>query len=217
MRTIAEATRDVVFRNPFLAEALSAGVVNLSALSRKIKPQVEEIVMNRIQLGAIVVALKRLLGQLDKDGAKFWIEGLGDLTVRSGLVEWTFSNSDSLMNCQARFFRQMKDRGFFCSLSQGVLETTLVAPASLEKEITRIFRKERLLAKFTHLASISIQLPKEIVDTPGVYYSILHSLAWEGLNVVEVLSTYTELTVIFHQRDIDRAFSALKKLILKTE
>ncbi len=205
-----------MLRNPFLAEALSSGVVNLSALSRKIKPQVEQVVMNRIQLGAIVVALKRLSGQLDKDGVKFWIEGLGDLTVRSGLVELTFFNSDSLMDCQARFFREMKGKGFFCSLSQGVLETTLVAPASLEKEISRIFRKERLLAKFTQLASISIQLPKEIVDTPGVYYAILHSLAWEGINVVEVLSTYTELTAVFHQRDIDRAFSTLKKLILKS-
>ena len=51
------------------------------------------------------------------------------------------------------------------------------------------------------------------METPGVYYSILKQLAWEGINLVEVSSTYTELTLILHEKDINRAFSIIHNFV----
>ena len=62
------------------------------------------------------------------------------------------------------------------------------------------------------LSAITLILPKEAVFVPGVYYSVLKALAWEGINFVEVVSSYTELTIILQNSNVDRAFSVLKNL-----
>ena len=84
--------------------------------------------------------------------------------------------------------------------------------ADFDTLIEKRFGKEKLVAKFHNLSSITIRLPKEVVYIPGVYYQVLKRLAWENINVIEVLSTYTELTVIVENKDVDQAFSTLKKL-----
>ncbi|MBI3366167.1 hypothetical protein HY041_00875 [Candidatus Roizmanbacteria bacterium] len=40
---------------------------------------------------------------------------------------------------------------------------------------------------------------------------LLKSLAWMGINVIEVVSSYTELTIVLENKDVDRAFSVLKR------
>lgn len=105
-----------------------------------------------------------------------------------------------------------EEKDVFCAVSQGIRETTFIASNEAGLAIERIFASENLVAKIDLLSSITIHLPKETAETAGVYYQILKQLAWENINVVEVISTYTELTIIFDENDIDKAFSSLKKL-----
>ena len=78
-------------------------------------------------------------------------------------------------------------------------------------KIEDLFRGERLIKKLSFLSSITVKLPEENVTTPGVYYFILKALAWQNINVIEVVSTYQEITLILETKEVDRAFSVLKK------
>ncbi len=55
-------------------------------------------------------------------------------------------------------------------------------------------------------------LPKGTALIPGVYSYILKALAWEGINVVEVVSTLNEFTIILEDKKIDSAFAVIKRL-----
>ncbi len=46
----------------------------------------------------------------------------------------------------------------------------------------------------------------------GIYGNILKALAWEGINVSEVVSTLKELTIVLEEKLIDAAFSIIKRL-----
>jgi hypothetical protein len=46
----------------------------------------------------------------------------------------------------------------------------------------------------------------------GFYYYILKQLAWDGINIVEIISTSSEFTLIVAMEDIDKTFSVLMKL-----
>ena len=46
---------------------------------------------------------------------------------------------------------------------------------------------------------------------PGLYYFILKELAWEGINIVEIVSTSHEFTLLVNDEDIDKAFLVIKK------
>jgi len=79
--------------------------------------------------------------------------------------------------------------------------------------VKEIFKEEKLLSKFTNLSSITIKLPQEAVYTPGIHYSILKWLAWENINVVEEVSTFTEFTIVLEETQVDRAFSLLNNFL----
>ena len=55
-------------------------------------------------------------------------------------------------------------------------------------------------------------LPPGTAQIPGIYSQLLKSLAWEGINVVEVVSTLNELTIVLEEERIDAAFSIIKRL-----
>ena len=218
MISVQETVKEVVKVSPFIQEALSLGIINLSAFARKIHPEVEAIVKKEIKVGAIIVALKRFAIELRRDdvGKINFLRQIGDLTVRSNLTEFTFAflTTDVLLVKQNELLTRIKDedeKDTFYTLSQGVVETTIIVSENLEETVEAIFEDDKLISNFRNLASITIKLPKETVDTPGAYYTILALFAWEGINVVEVVSTYSELTVIFRDEDVDKAFSTLKR------
>lgn len=217
MITIPEVVEELIAKQPFIEEGLSRGLINLSALARELQPQVEKRLYKEVQLGAIVMALKRLSeSRLHPGGAATKLEQilgqLGDMTVRSNIVEYTLDNSSTLPQKQTKLMaEQEKLTNSFLTITDGVFETTFFASQNLEATIDQLFAGETVKNKQIGLSSITIIIPFEATDVPGVYYSILKKLAWNGINFIEVVSSYTELTIFIRNEDIDRAFSVLKK------
>jgi len=52
-------------------------------------------------------------------------------------------------------------------------------------------------------------------EQPGLYYYIFKKLAWDGINILEVVSTSNEFTILLKDEDIDKAFSVIKHLKTK--
>jgi len=216
MVTIPEVVEEIIKNKPFIEEALAEGVVNLSSLSRKIQPEIESRVHKQVKLGAIVMALKRLTPslnpQMDKS-IRYMFNNLGDIIVRSNIIDFTYRNSDSLIERQKELFRlidQRKNKDIFCTFSQGVYETTLVSSALIEKEIENIFREEFLITKIKDLSSITVNLPDRNQEISGIYYFFFKKIAWAGVNILEIVSTTHEFTFVLNDKDVDAAFSIVK-------
>lgn len=215
MVTVPEVVERLVKQSPFLEEVLSSDLINLSSLARKFQPQIRQELLKDIQTGAIIMALKRLSGKLqtrsDSQASPICIT---DLTVRSNLMEFTFRNSPTLMKKQEKLFQiASKEQNSFLTFTHGLFETTLIISTSLEKEVLDIFKREKLISKFKELSTITIILPKTTAYQSGVYYKILRKLYWEQINIVEAISSLTELTIILENSEVDKAFSVLKNLI----
>lgn len=216
MVTISESVGDIVSRKPFLEEALASGLINLSSLAREIHPDVCQRLDKDVKHGAIVMALKRLKPTINFQinlRIKKVVELMGDITVRSNLADYTFRNSDSLTGCQKELMELISHRKeIFYAFSQGIYETTLILSDLIGDEISEIFKGETLTYKIANLSSITIKLPEENAQVFGVYYHILKKLAYEGINILEIISTTHEFTVIVNDVDVDAAFSVLKRL-----
>jgi aspartokinase len=216
MKTVAEEIREIIAESPFLEDGLARGIINCSALAREIRPRVEAALYKDVSEGAVVMALKRLAGNLARNRPVLQpvLRKMGDLTVRSNLMEFTFRKSRSTLARQQELLDRVKDWGEeFLTFTQGVYETTIICSATVATTVEDVFAKETRTARLVGLAAIIIRLPEETVETPGVHYSILKQLAWNNINVVEVVSTYTELTVILSRVQVDQAFSVLMKYL----
>jgi DNA-binding transcriptional ArsR family regulator len=212
MISTAEVVENLVKNSPLLEDGLARGIISYSALARDLRPQIEEKLLKSVGRGAIVMALKRTSGKLKtKKKTAQQVINLNGITARSNLAELTYLNSDTIIEKHKKvFLASEKRKDIFCNLSQGVRETMLIVGEEILSEMEKIFADERLVAKIKDLSSITILLTKETVSTSGVYYSILKLLAWNEINIIDVISTYSELTIILSNDDIDRAFSILK-------
>ena len=215
MKTISSAVEGYIKTKPFLISALSQKIINLTSLSRLIKPEIELLIKKEIQGGAIVMALKRLSNELEfRTTHKIVkiIKDIGDITVRSSLVDFNFKVSDTLLTNQAKFLSKLKNNDDFYTSSRGVNECNIVVSGNLSSLVEDVFSKETCLSKQTDLSSISIKLPSENVTIPGVYYFVFQRLSWEGINIYQIISTSNEFTILVDEQQVDKAFKVIKNL-----
>jgi len=215
MRTIGEVVKQLIRETPFLEEALDEGLVNISSLARKLKPRVENELHKKVQTGAIVMAIKRYDPGYNynlKFGIKQFVSNLGDLIVQSGLMHYTYENSNTLAAKHRELISRISGDQIYYSVSRGIFETTVVVSNSTTKLVEEVFAKEKLIFQKYRLSSITLRLPQKRDETTGFFYYILKNLALENINIEELISTTNEFTILVGENDIDRAFSILMKL-----
>jgi hypothetical protein len=213
MIRVSDAVADIVKQSPLLEEGLSRGLINVSALARDIRPQVEQKTLKDVTEGAVVMALKRLSTTLESQYRSTKVfQTAPDMIVRSNLFELTVRNSHTLPAKQPQLAALVDshDNSYFLTVTSGVFETTIIASDALHARIDEILGNEHTVNEIPSLSSITIRVNAEFLEVPGSIAQILKYIAWEGINIIEVVSTYLELTIILRQQDTDRAFAALK-------
>ena len=159
------------------------------------------------------MALNRLVPRLELMSAmkiKNVVENMGDIVVRSNLSDFTFLNTSTLYGLQARLLNEVHSlKNVFCTFSQGIYETTLVVSDSIVPLVKELFANERIISSNTNLSLITVRLPSENTACPGVYYYLFKELAWDNINIVGVISTANEFTIVVGDHDIHRAFTIL--------
>lgn len=216
MKTISSVVEQYIKKKPFLQTALAQGIINLTSLSRQVKPEIESQLGKDVRNGAIVMALKRLSDDLEFRATHRIIKvlkNIGEITVRSSLTDYTFLLSDTILENQRKLLDAVnKNKDVFYTSSRGVNELNIVVSNSLNKEVETMFSEERLTQKAENLSSITVKLPAENVSVPGIYYFIFQRLAWEGIVLYEVISTTNEFTILVDDEQVDIAFSVIKDL-----
>lgn len=85
MITVPEATEKIIKRSRYLSEALSKDLINISSLSRYIKPEIEEMLLKKVSTSAIIMSLKRLSNKLETPTSfQNLFTKVPEITVHSG-------------------------------------------------------------------------------------------------------------------------------------
>lgn len=214
MITVPEATKQIIERSRYLVEALSKDLINYSSLARYIKPELEKMLYKDVSEASIIMAIKRISEEIKPKFAPLTIfTTTPEMIVRSNLLELTFNNSESL-RAKYKLLSEMysEKNKYYFTLTEGVFETTIIISKDLQEQVKNALATEQLASENDNLSAITIRLPKGNVETPGVYYFFLKSLAWEGVNIIEIVSTPNELSIILEDIEVNTAFGILKSL-----
>ncbi len=213
MITIAQTIEKVIAGHPSYGEALREGIVNFSALARKMKPEIEEILLEDVTEGSIVMALRRRSADLAEKYPKETVHPIKNITVRSDIVEYAFLSTPELNKIHQKLLTiAEKHDNPFIAYGQGTGESTFDLSASLAPALETLTKGQKRIAKYTNLSVISIRMPLETVTLPGVYYPFVKAFAWSGINVYQIISYFTEVNFIIDDKDIERAFTLMKTL-----
>ncbi len=215
MVTIAHLVEKIIEQKPFLQEALSRGIVNNAALAEELRPQIEKELKKKVKFSAVNMAIRRLSEKLEKTfvtKAKF--DKNSDITVRSDLVEITLYKTEDIQRHITKLYKIIDyKKGDFLTITQGLHEIMIITNERFEKKITELFPKKSIKIVIKNLSSLTINVPIESIETIGLFYIVTRALNWENINIIDIVSTTTEMTFIVREEDASRSFNVLKKLI----
>lgn len=216
MKTIATCVEEILISQPFLEDALTRNILNYSALSEELRDPISKMLRKPVKSGAIMMALRRYSPpkeMANKIKLNNVLQNLGDITVRSTLSDYTFKNSNSLINSHLKMMEVLKENPhIFYTFTRGIRESNVLITSSLKQQIEDSFKNETCITMKDHLSAITIGLPKENTKIAGLYYQFFKRLAWEGISLYEVVSTTNEFTILVEDENVDKAFSAIKGL-----
>jgi hypothetical protein len=213
MITVPQAVEKIINRSRYLTEALSKDLINTASLARYIKPEVEDLTFKGVTIGSIAVAIKRMQKSFSKGYRKITVFAEApDMIARSNLTLLYVKNSDSLLSKLSEVGKNSQEFKKKALFTYGRAETAILTNKINLDNIKTTLQKEEISQTFPNVSSITIHLPKEAVGSPGIFYFFIKSLAWESVNILDILSTQTELTLIFEPKDMNTAFAILRSL-----
>ena len=217
MLSIATKVEQIVSESAFLTEGMSLGLINLSELARQLRPQLESDLWKPVGQAAVVMALRRLserLPQQDQAQPIMLPPRTGELTTRTELTISTYRLSDTSNECQRKLLTLAEPYpGMFVTVTRGVHEILVVCSRPLTHMVEQAFGAERLLARVDNLTALTLRLNPETRKTPGIYHSVLKKLAWDKIAVINMMCTFSELTIFLEQSQTGAAFSVLSQIV----
>ncbi len=212
MKTITTCVHDILRHQPFLDDALARDIINFSALAEDIQPQVEEEIRKPVKQGSIIMALRRYAPRRTKIDMNS-LRKLGDIVVRSGITEYTFLNSNTIIANKARLLETVKNQtDVYLNYSSNYQESNILVSSTLTDLVEECFRKEVWVSVKEELSSITIALPKNSAQSVGMYFYLFKLLAYEGIPVFEMISTSNYFAIFLEKEYVNQAFLLLNEM-----
>lgn len=213
MIKIAGVVEDIIRADEIALSAQAGGYLNLSAYAKTIRKEVEARTKKPVRIGSIVVALSRMKKSVGKRRALLPDVEIDDLSVKSGLAEATFERTRGNLVRLRELWRDPRvNAGDFFMVTQGAAEITVVALESALPHILSVARPARPKAVVKNLVGLTARFDEKYIAIPNAIFVFVRRLALKHINIVEIVSTYTELTFIIDQKDLQEAFLALNEL-----
>ncbi|NDC38264.1 MAG: hypothetical protein EBZ48_09460 [Proteobacteria bacterium] len=215
MRTVARALEEIMSSSAELSFGFSRGLFNLSQLARFIRPMVEARTHKEVQESSLVMALSRR-SRAGCAGArvvsqKFKVESV---SVLSNLVVMTLQRSDENHRAVDQIYSRLKRKNGFLTISEGSSEITLICQAEHRALVVELLPTRPTMTR-DKIAALAVRFHPKFLDVPGLLYKILEQIALQGINVVELASTATELSIYIKEGDIRLGFDTILRAFME--
>ena len=210
MRTIHQAVLATLSESPTARDAMTSGILNLSAYAKTIKKNIEEQTWKTVHVPTIVVALSRIQEELKNDTKNQAPLFIDDITIKAPLVDITYEKTVGTIQAVSTM-KSLEHAHDVITNTIGSQEITIIASAHMKQKILAHFPVQPK-AIFDTVSGISMRFSENYIDIPNVLYRLLGIFATKNINVIELVSTYTELMVVIEPKFVNEAIGQLMKL-----
>lgn len=215
---VSEVVETIIYKDRAIYNLLKKNLINVSALSLEIKPQVDAATKDNVNISTITMAIRRLLEHDKKNASDInAISKMSDISyevvmtsdICSLNVKASMYTNEKLM----RFSKIVGNTDAFLNTTIGGNEISIITSAKNRILLEEIFKGEIILSKLSSLSCLVITFQKGFLETEGVLYKVFKCLYDENINIYEVYSTHNKLTLVVSEEDESRAYGVLKKFL----
>lgn len=216
MKTTASAVREIIQKDAVAYESLGRRMLNTHAYAREIQHAVEDWCMKEVQLNTIVTALRRMEPTIQGIATLVPDFHMEAISVRLGLAELALVRSDLAKVVGKWLDRQKQKPNEFFLTTRGNQETNFIFPQRLFIELTKKHDVKAVLnGVVKNLGVVTLSYPSELTFEPNIGYSLMRALALKQINVVEVVSTYSEISFLIAEEDVAEALDSLQPFLVQ--
>jgi len=212
---VSGIVKKLIREQPFLLEALNRGIIHFGNLAAELKPKIESELEKKVTESSIVMALRRYTEEVrDRIDIANSLQLDCEVTMKTGICDFNIIKTNTLLQ-QLKSFYGLVDlgRGDFLNITIGTREISIAISQKYRDEIEKFLKKETILHKQEDLVALTIVFNSDFFHTPGITYQVLQSLAWKNVNLLEIISTLTELTIVIEKKDSIKSYTVLHELI----
>lgn len=218
MVTISHIVKKIVSEQPFVEEGLASGIISIANLAEQMQPKIEQELNKNIKLPAVVMALRRYAEEIaeHRKGTKKF-DYTSELLIKTNIADFTIVKSPSLLIKLKSIYNLVNfEKGDTLNVILGNNEVSIVINEKYSDKLVKFLAREKILNKEFNLVSLTIIFTSDdFLHTPGIIFNAVRKLAWNNINIYEIVSTMTELTFILHKKDSMKAYDVLQELVGK--
>jgi len=204
-KTTTELTHEYIKNHPHIRSCLKNGLINYSSLSRLISKDLN--IEKKTSKEAILIAARRFQEKLKKEisyekNIKQLLKN-SEIEIKNKIS--VFILSKPLSNILDLQLKIRKNQGLFY-LIEGSTNYTLIIQ---DKHASLVTKKVPVIKESTNLALINFKSPKEIETITGVISYLTSLFSENGINIVELLSCWTDTLFVIATNDVQKAFQLL--------
>ena len=217
MVTISHVAEKLINDKAYLQEAMNQGVISYNSLATKFKPEIEEELGKTVKHSAIVMAIRRYEEKLKKSITEPSFNYFVETIMKTNMCYIVLRETPSLLPKLFTLYHIIDfKKGSILNIIQGNHEVGVITNERYKEKLLDILKMETVLIKDEKLVAISLMYSKDFTYTPGIVYNVSRFIAWENINIINILHTPTELSLVVNEDDAMKCYKTLQKLVKKT-
>jgi len=216
MVTISHIVNKLVDERIYLHEALSKGIASYGSVAKHLKPEIEKELGKEAEHTAIVTALRRYAEKLSSrfNEVKFDTK-YSEVNLKTHIIDINVLKTQELFDKLKRFYDLINfEKGDILHVIYGRTHVAIVTNERYKEKMLNLLQNQKIKKIEENLVALSFTVGKERIDKPGVLFRITRSLAWENINIVEIISVDLDVTFIVDKKDAIKGYHALERLII---
>ncbi len=232
--SVPQAIKEIISSNDFYLKAIKLGIVNYTALANKIHDDVENLTQTTVNIGTIIVAIKRFVDEINKiDNYTRQLNTLNTkpysendenlefsmfpnevrMTLTGSIIDINFSNNSKFKDISEILYDFSKDSFFDYNLIHTTKKICLITEDIQESRRIILDLKEKYDGNVTDgLSKITLTLSNEnIIVTRKILYHIFDLINNYKITIKNAFFTNKEIILILEGSEAAKTYDLLRK------
>jgi len=205
--TVPESVRQILTRNYPIYQCLKMKLTNFHAIAEYIQPQVQELTGRKTTINTLVVAIKRFSDTL---GA------MKTLDTAKALANMRISLSGDVADVTVKVRRPdlpkiLQELSDFPNIFPLTNSVKLILPSHDYDAIKTKLKHLNIIDTRNKVAKLSLFLPMDAWNTPGVASYITELLYRNGVNIIDAFLGHGDIVIVVNEPDGHVAYDVLRR------
>lgn len=208
MLKISDHLKQLIQGSPLLNFGFNQRLFNLSKLARYLQTPLEARLQKNVQTSAITMNLSRLQKNVSSRVPDQTLFEVNNISVRNNLATLTYPLTPKIEEIVRKAEAELVKNKYF-TITQSTSEITICCDKDLLPALKQKLKHTKPKHENKALSALRVQFPETAAHTSGMIFFLVQTLTLQGINIVEIASTYTEIIFFVETSDIKFAFATI--------